>query len=76
MKSHAIPNGAKILIFCQTKKGCERLSKMLKYEGWDNLSLHGDKSQKANNFINSFLNFNRRETMQWINLKMEDCQLL
>lgn len=49
---------------------------MLKYEGWDNLSLHGDKSQKANNFNKLILNFNRRETMQWINLKMENCQLL
>jgi len=32
------------LIFCQTKKGADLLSKSLRYEGWPNDAIHGDKS--------------------------------
>lgn len=47
LKGRIIPPGSKVLIFCQTRKGCEKLSRMLTYEGCENLALHGDKTQKV-----------------------------
>jgi ATP-dependent RNA helicase DDX5/DBP2 len=33
----------KVIIFCATKKGCERLCKTLQHETFSALPIHGDK---------------------------------
>jgi ATP-dependent RNA helicase DDX5/DBP2 len=35
----------KVIIFCATKKGCERLCKTLQHETFSALPIHGDKVQ-------------------------------
>jgi ATP-dependent RNA helicase DDX5/DBP2 len=40
-------NKDKILIFCKTKKGCDRLTKSLEYEQYKAVALHGDKAQNV-----------------------------
>ena len=35
----------KILIFAKTKKGVDRLTKNLEYEGYKAVAIHGDKAQ-------------------------------
>jgi ATP-dependent RNA helicase DDX5/DBP2 len=42
-----ITDGSKILIFCQTKRGCDRLADVLKREKYQAISIHGDKSQSV-----------------------------
>lgn len=41
-----IYDGSKILIFCQTKKNSDWVSRTLQNEGFRAVSIHGDKSQK------------------------------
>eukprot|EP00331_Platyophrya_macrostoma_P033345 CAMPEP_0176458270 /NCGR_PEP_ID=MMETSP0127-20121128/32488_1 /TAXON_ID=938130 /ORGANISM="Platyophrya macrostoma, Strain WH" /LENGTH=763 /DNA_ID=CAMNT_0017848797 /DNA_START=37 /DNA_END=2328 /DNA_ORIENTATION=+ len=41
-----IYDGSKILIFCQTKKSSDWVSKTLQDKGYKSVSIHGDKSQK------------------------------
>jgi superfamily II DNA/RNA helicase len=43
-----ITDGSKILIFCQTKRACDRLADVLKRERYQAMSIHGDKSQSVN----------------------------
>lgn len=50
-----ITDGSKILIFCQTKRGCDRLADALKREKYQAISIHGDKSQNV--MFNLFLYF-------------------
>ena len=38
-------NNGRVLIFVETKKGCDALTRSLRHEGWPALSIHGDKSQ-------------------------------
>jgi superfamily II DNA/RNA helicase len=38
----------KILIFAKTKKGVDRLTKNLEYEGYKAVAIHGDKAQTVN----------------------------
>ena len=38
-------NAGRVLIFVETKKGCDALTRSLRHEGWPALSIHGDKSQ-------------------------------
>lgn len=38
-------DGRRILIFCETKKGCDAVTRQLRMDGWPALSIHGDKSQ-------------------------------
>eukprot|EP00921_Rhytidocystis_pertsovi_P000084 GHVQ01000203.1.p1 GENE.GHVQ01000203.1~~GHVQ01000203.1.p1 ORF type:complete len:627 (+),score=78.02 GHVQ01000203.1:100-1881(+) len=35
----------KVLIFCETRRGCDQLCRDLRYHSYSSLSLHGDKSQ-------------------------------
>ncbi len=37
-------NRYKVIIFAETKKGCEALCYKLKKDRWNVLSIHGDKS--------------------------------
>ena len=38
-------DGSRILIFMDTKKGCDQITRQLRMDGWPALSIHGDKSQ-------------------------------
>jgi ATP-dependent RNA helicase DDX5/DBP2 len=40
-------NGRRILIFVETKKGCDMLQRSLRNDGWNCRSIHGDKSQQV-----------------------------
>ncbi|KAL2515269.1 DEAD-box ATP-dependent RNA helicase 30 [Forsythia ovata] len=40
-----VMDGSKILIFVETKKGCDQVTRQLRMDGWPALSIHGDKSQ-------------------------------
>jgi ATP-dependent RNA helicase DDX5/DBP2 len=41
----------KILIFVNTKRGCDKLAKNLEYDGYDAIAIHGDKAQQARDAI-------------------------
>lgn len=44
-------NAGRVLIFVETKKGCDALTRSLRHEGWPALAIHGDKNQvHANTF--------------------------
>ncbi|KAL6613954.1 hypothetical protein ACP70R_036224 [Stipagrostis hirtigluma subsp. patula] len=38
-------DGSRILIFFQTKKDCDKITRQLRMDGWPALSIHGDKAQ-------------------------------
>ncbi|CAN6448943.1 unnamed protein product [Victoria cruziana] len=46
-----IMDGGKILIFTETKKGCDQVTKQLRMGGWPALSIHGDKSQAERDWV-------------------------
>eukprot|EP00696_Hemimastix_kukwesjijk_P001082 gnl/Hemi2/11421_TR3959_c0_g1_i1.p1 gnl/Hemi2/11421_TR3959_c0_g1~~gnl/Hemi2/11421_TR3959_c0_g1_i1.p1 ORF type:complete len:586 (-),score=213.03 gnl/Hemi2/11421_TR3959_c0_g1_i1:369-2126(-) len=46
-----IMDGSKILIFCETKKGAERLTRDLRNDGWPALAIHGDKTQQERDWV-------------------------
>ena len=44
-------DGSRILIFCQTKKGCDSLTRSMRVEGWPALAIHGDKDQSERDWV-------------------------
>ncbi|CAM9501977.1 unnamed protein product, partial [Sphacelaria rigidula] len=38
-------NSGRVLIFVETKKGCDALTRSLRQEGFPALAIHGDKQQ-------------------------------
>lgn len=44
---------SKILIFCKTKRGCETISSLLNYKGFNISCLHGDRTQYVRKNINA-----------------------
>ena len=38
-------------IFCETKRGCDLLTRQLRQDGWPALSIHGDKSQQERDWV-------------------------
>lgn len=44
-------DGSRILIFCETKKGCDAVTRQLRMDGWPALSIHGDKSQNERDWV-------------------------
>ncbi|GLJ36565.1 hypothetical protein SUGI_0734970 [Cryptomeria japonica] len=46
-----IMDGSRILIFMETKKGCDQVTKQLRMDGWPALSIHGDKSQAERDWV-------------------------
>ncbi|CAA0820933.1 DEAD-box ATP-dependent RNA helicase 30 [Striga hermonthica] len=44
-------NGSKILIFVETKKGCDQVTRQLRMDGWPALAIHGDKSQDERDWV-------------------------
>lgn len=46
-----IGDGSKVLIFADTKKTADSLTKELRLDGWPALSIHGDKKQEERNWV-------------------------
>lgn len=46
-----IKDGDRTLIFCETKRGADELTRNLRREGWPALSIHGDKSQSERDWV-------------------------
>eukprot|EP00884_Botryococcus_braunii_P008998 jgi/Botrbrau1/1809/Bobra.146_1s0007.1 len=44
-------DGRRILIFCETKRGCDAVTRQLRMDGWPALSIHGDKSQQERDWV-------------------------
>lgn len=44
-------DGRRILVFCETKRGCDNVTRQLRQDGWPALSIHGDKSQKERDWV-------------------------
>ena len=44
-------DGRRLLIFCETKRGCDSVTRQLRTEGWPALSIHGDKSQQERDWV-------------------------
>ena len=44
-------DGRRILIFCETKRGCDAVTRQLRQDGWPALSIHGDKSQQERDWV-------------------------
>ena len=44
-------DGSRILIFMDTKKGCDQITWQLRMDGWPALSIHGDKSQAERDWV-------------------------
>jgi ATP-dependent RNA helicase DDX5/DBP2 len=51
LKTIMTEQGAKVLIFCETKRGCDEITRTLRMDGWPALALHGDKSQKERDWV-------------------------
>lgn len=41
----------RVLIFCETKKGCDSLCRKMRSEGYPVLAIHGDKSQSERDWV-------------------------
>ncbi|PIN21205.1 ATP-dependent RNA helicase [Handroanthus impetiginosus] len=46
-----VMDGSKVLIFVETKKGCDQVTRQLRMDGWPALSIHGDKSQDERDWV-------------------------
>ncbi|KAJ1413205.1 RNA helicase, DEAD-box type, Q motif [Sesbania bispinosa] len=44
-------DGSRILIFMETKKGCDQVTRQLRMDGWPALSIHGDKNQSERDWV-------------------------
>jgi len=44
-------DGSCLLIFLETKKGCDQVTRKLRMDGWPALSIHGDKSQAKRDWV-------------------------
>ncbi|GBG00184.1 ATP-dependent RNA helicase [Raphidocelis subcapitata] len=44
-------SGSKVLIFCETKRGCDEVTRSLRADGWPALALHGDKQQRERDWV-------------------------
>ncbi|KAI0529446.1 hypothetical protein KFK09_001996 [Dendrobium nobile] len=44
-------DGNRILIFLETKKGCDQITRQLRTNGWPALSIHGDKVQAERDWV-------------------------
>merc|ERR1740129_232503 len=44
-------NGAKILVFTETKRKCDELTRLMRKDGWPAMCIHGDKQQKEREWV-------------------------
>jgi hypothetical protein len=63
LKEVMTQQGAKVLIFCETKRGCDEITRSLRNDGWPALALHGDKSQKERDWVLAEFKSNRHPLM-------------
>jgi hypothetical protein len=40
-----------VQVFCETKRGCDAVTRQLRTDGWPALSIHGDKSQQERDWV-------------------------
>ena len=43
--------GSKVLIFVETKRNADNITRMLRQDGWPALSIHGDKEQRERDWV-------------------------
>ena len=46
-----IMDGGRVLIFTETKRGADNLTRALRQDGWPALAIHGDKSQEERDWV-------------------------
>ncbi|KAL8141987.1 hypothetical protein V2J09_015019 [Rumex salicifolius] len=46
-----VMDGSKVLIFVETKKGCDQVTRQLRMDGWPALAIHGDKDQSERDWV-------------------------
>merc|ERR1712050_517839 len=46
-----VMDGSRILIFCETKRGCDQLTREMRLDGFPALCLHGDKKQEERDWV-------------------------
>merc|ERR1712166_329914 len=46
-----VMDGSKILIFCDTKRGADTLTREMRTDGWPALCMHGDKKQEEREWV-------------------------
>merc|ERR1712048_1108169 len=46
-----VMDGSKILIFCETKRGSDELTREMRLDGWPALCMHGDKKQEERDWV-------------------------
>lgn len=46
-----IMDGSRLLVFMETKRGCDQVTRQLRMDGWPALSIHGDKSQAERDWV-------------------------
>lgn len=46
-----VMDGSKVLIFVETKKGCDQVTRQLRMDGWPALAIHGDKDQPERDWV-------------------------
>jgi ATP-dependent RNA helicase DDX5/DBP2 len=44
-------DGNRILVFCETKRGCDDLTRALRNDGWPALGIHGGKEQSERDWV-------------------------
>ncbi|GLT29110.1 hypothetical protein SLA2020_039960 [Shorea laevis] len=44
-------DGSRILVFMETKKGCDQVTRQLRMDGWPAMSIHGDKNQAERDWV-------------------------
>jgi len=47
----SLMDGSKIIIFTETKRGADQLTRQLRMDGWPALAIHGDKSQSERDWV-------------------------
>lgn len=51
LKQVMVESAPKVLIFCETKKGADILTRELRLDGWPALCIHGDKKQEERTWV-------------------------
>ncbi|XP_020211992.1 DEAD-box ATP-dependent RNA helicase 30 isoform X2 [Cajanus cajan] len=46
-----VMDGSRILIFMETKRGCDQVTRQMRMDGWPALSIHGDKNQSERDWV-------------------------
>lgn len=46
-----IMDGSRVLVFCETKRGCDDLTRVLRHAGYPALAIHGDKGQNERDWV-------------------------